>query len=367
MRPRCRLCGSASNVVAQSLEVCGLCIRRRPKEARPYLDNAHRRSRRHFGLPPTPPMDPDGVPCRLCVNACRLARGGIGYCGLRRHSDRSQGRVNAAYGKLSWYSDPLPTNCVGDWVCAGGTGAGFPSYAHCPGPEYGFTNLAVFFHACSFNCLYCQNWSYRQHTLTAQTTSVDELIADVDDRTACICYFGGDPTPQLPYAIRAARRALRQANGGILRFCWETNGSMNVRLLDAIMNLAIASGGCVKFDLKAWDDNIHLALTGVTNRQTLSNFQRAARSAGRRARPPSLIASTLMVPGYVDAQEIAGLARFIASVDPSIPYTLLAFQPQFYMADLPRDTAASADRCLKAAHEAGLKNVRIGNRALLKT
>jgi len=63
-------------------------------------------------------------------------------------------------GKLSWYHDPLPTNCVADWVCSGGTGAGYPKYAHCPGPELGYSNLAVFFHACTFNCLYCQNWHF---------------------------------------------------------------------------------------------------------------------------------------------------------------------------------------------------------------
>jgi pyruvate formate lyase activating enzyme len=140
---------------------------------------------------------------------------------------------------------------------------------------------------------------------------------------------------------------------------------MNARLLDKIMDLAIISGGCVKFDLKAWDDHIHMALTGVSNRQTLANFKRAAQAAGQRSEPPALIASTLMVPGYVDAEEIASLAQFIASVDPEIPYALLAFQPQFYLSDLTRCTDADADKCLQAVYAAGLKNVRIGNRALL--
>jgi len=79
--------------------------------------------------------------------------------------------VSSARDKLSWYHDPLPTNCVGDWVCAGGTGAGFPEYAHSPGPEHGYSNLAVFFHACSFNCLYCQNWTFLQHWGLDKTTS----------------------------------------------------------------------------------------------------------------------------------------------------------------------------------------------------
>jgi pyruvate formate lyase activating enzyme len=273
--------------------------------------------------------------------------------------------VDAAHGNLSWYKDPLPTNCVGDWVCAGGTGAGFPRHAHCRGPEYGYHNLAVFFHACSFNCLFCQNWSYRQRALTSERSSVGALVADVDEKTACICYFGGDPTPQMPFSIRAAKRARMKSNGKILRLCWETNGSMNVRLLDKIMDLAVISGGCVKFDLKAWDDSVHRALTGVTNRQTLANFKRAAQAAGQRSEPPALIASTLLVPGYVDVEEVANLAQFIASVDPDIPYALLAFQPQFYLADLPLGTEAYAEKCFHASKAAGLNNVRIGNRALL--
>jgi pyruvate formate lyase activating enzyme len=362
----CHICGTTSAFVAKVLGVCGPCIREYPEKAMLLTMKAHRRSRERFGLPVTPPMDSGGVSCKLCVNNCRIVRGARGYCGLRRIKGETGVYVDAAHGKLTWYMDPLPTNCVGDWVCAGGTGAGFPLHAHCPGPEYGHNNLAVFFHACSFNCLYCQNWSYRQHTLTSEKNSVGALVADVDHRTACICYFGGDPTPQLPFSIRASKRALIKAKGRILRLCWETNGSMNDRLLDKMMELAIKSGGCVKFDLKAWDDNIHKALTGVTNRQTLANFKRAAQAARQRPVPPALIASTLMVPGYVDVEEVANLAKFIASVDPDIPYALLAFQPHFYLSDLPLVSETYADRCLQAANAAGLKNVRIGNRALLQ-
>jgi pyruvate formate lyase activating enzyme len=72
-----------------------------------------------------------------------------------------------------------------------------------------------------------------------------------------------------------------------------------------------------------------------------------------------------MVPGYVDVEEVANLAQFIASVDPDIPYALLAFQPQFYLADLPLGTEAYAEKCFHASKAAGLNNVRIGNRALL--
>ena len=57
---------------------------------------------------------------------------------------------------------------------------------------------------------------------------------------------------------------------------------MHQGLLDEIMDMALETGGCIKFDLKAWSDDVHTALTGVTNRRTLENFARAV--VRRRAR-----------------------------------------------------------------------------------
>jgi len=301
----------------------------------------------------------------MCVNECRIPENGIGYCGVRENRGGRLTGASASEGKLSWYHDPLPTNCVADWVCPGGTGAGYPAFARCPGPEAGYSNLAVFFHACSFNCLFCQNWHYRYQTLKPKTTPVDALVADVDDRTSCICYFGGDPAPQLPYSLRASRRARDRRKKEILRICWETNGSMSENLLDEMIELAMVSGGCIKFDLKAWDDNVHRALTGVTNARTFRNLSRAAKRIPERTVPPLLVASTLLVPGYVDAEEVGGIARFLVSLDRRIPYSLLAFRPHFFLSDLPRTPGDQARECHRAARDAGLLNVRIGNVHLL--
>ena len=215
-----------------------------------------------------------------------MADAETGYCGLRRNRKGRLAGVSAGSAKLSWYHDFLPTNCVADWVCPGGTGAGYPEYAHRRGAEIGFKNLAVFFQACSFNCLFCQNHHFRNETFTAPFRSVDKLVADLDERTSCICYFGGDPSPQMPFSLKAAKQAREKAAGRILRICWETNGSVDPGLLDQMMDMAIDSGGCVKFDLKARDPSLHLALTGVSNERTLANFARAAATISRRPAPP---------------------------------------------------------------------------------
>jgi len=296
----------------------------------------------------------------MCRNECRIADGAFGYCGIRANQKGRLVGGTPEAAAVSWYDDPLPTNCVADWVCPGGTGAGYPRWAYRDGPEHGYVNLAVFYEACSFDCLFCQNWHYREGARKPRHTS-DELAAAVLPQTACICFFGGDPTCQLPHALAASKSARDGNPGRILRICWETNGSMDPALLDRMLDLSLGSGGCVKFDLKVLDGKLHKALCGVDNRRTLENFARAARRTGERPDPPLVVASTLLVPEYVDTTEVEAIASFIAKLDPSIPYALLAFHGDFLMRDLPATSRTQAERCLGAAEAAGLTRVRIGN------
>ena len=201
--------------------------------------------------------------------------------------------------------------------------------------------------------------------MVSQPQSADQLATAVDHRTACVCYFGGDPTPQLFHALKASELALSRNRDRILRICWETNGSMNPTLLKRMVDLSVQSGGCVKFDLKAYNENLHKAICGVSNQQTLENFTWVSEQRTQRPDPPLLIASTLLVPGYVDAHEVGKIATFIASLDPAIPYSLLAFYPHFYMPDFPTTSRKHAEECQQTAIDTGLKNVHIGNLHLL--
>lgn len=348
---QCSICGKTSPLIASTLAACANCIRAHHTEALPRIRKAHAETRREFGLPAGPPSTAEGTRCPICVNECLIGEGERGFCGLRTNEN---GRLVHLAGKpsagmLSWYYDPLPTNCVADWVCEGHA-------------KRGYKNLAVFYEACSFNCLFCQNWHYRKaRPVPGNLMSAEELAGAADARTFCVCYFGGDPTPQMPHALAVSRLLARRG----VRVCWETNGSMHPKLLDQAVKLSLETGGCVKFDLKAWDENLHLALTGVSNQRTLENFARAATYIPQRQHPPLVVASTLLVPGYVDVEEVEHIAAFIASLDPTIPYSLLGFFPHFYIHDLPRTSVRHAEEAMQAARDAGLMNVRIGNRHLL--
>jgi pyruvate formate lyase activating enzyme len=104
-------------------------------------------------------------------------------------------------------------------------------------------------------------------------------------------------------------------------------------------------------------------LTGVSNSQTLQNFASLARRLESADVP--CFAPARFVPGYVDLEEIHGLARFIAALNPEIPYSLLGFYPQFVMNDLPVTSRDFAFQAQDAAQAAGLKRVRLGNLHLL--
>ena len=364
---RCISCGQESPLISSTLGVCLSCIRDRFSEVAGHIEAVHQKTRQEFSLPLSPPKNPEGIPCPICVNACRIGPGEQGYCGIRENRENKLKGGGPEGALLSWYFDSLPTNCVADWVCPGGTGAGFPKFALKNGPEYGYKNLAVFYQACTFNCLFCQNWHFRQGASSGNRRSAEELARAVDGRTSCICYFGGDPTAQVRHSLAASRLALAQNKGRILRICWETNGSMSRALLRQMAQIALSSGGCIKFDLKAGSEELALALCGVTRKRTWENFAYLAEAARERPHPPFLIASTLLVPGYIDEAEVAKIASFIASLNPEIPYSLLAFHPHFYMSDLPSTSRNHAFRAQATAEEAGLKRVKIGNIHLLSS
>ncbi|RLF04009.1 MAG: hypothetical protein DRJ60_07735 [Thermoprotei archaeon] len=83
-----------------------------------------------------------------------------------------------------------------------------------------------------------------------------------------------------------------------------------------------------------------------------------------RPDPPILTATTLLVPGYVTADEVEKIAEFIASLNPEIPYSLLVFHPDHYMNDMPITPRKQVEECLNAAKR-HLKRIHVGNIHLL--
>lgn len=264
--------------------------------------------------------------CKLCANECKE----IALCG------------KPFYGNLTYYEDPLPTNCCNSWFCNGSKLSG--------------TNLAVFYYGCNFDCVFCQNWSHKN--VNQNFVSLEELLQAVNQkRVKCICHFGGSPEPQLPFALKFSRKALELRED--IMICWEWNGAGNSALALKSAELSSKSKGTVKFDLKAFSEPLHLLLTGRSPERVRKNFE----LIGERF-PEVLSATTLLVPYYVDEIEIEGIASFIASISEEIPYSLLVFHPDYRLTDLPVTPREQVMRCYKTAKK-HLRNVNIGNLHLL--
>jgi len=370
---KCVICGHGE--AADILGVCLSCIRESPKDAEILIRKAHRLAREPYSLPPEIPRssDPRARRCVLCSNECIIAPGEVGYCGVRKNLGDRIGSPFPGQGLLMTYEDLLPTNCCASWFCPGSLAL--------PGEMK--VNVAVFFYGCNFDCLFCQNESHRQLRLPP-LVSLDAFVSRVksNPKAECVCYFGGSPEPQLPFALRASKRLVElldegdgTEDGGFVdkssrrgkalpRICWEWNGCGNPALVRRATELSFQSGGVVKFDLKAFDENLSLALSGVSNRRAFENFEMIAENFFDDRDAPIITATTLLVPGYVDEVEVERIAEFISGLSSEIPYSLLIFHPDFCMRDLTITPRSQAARCLEAAKK-HLNRVYLGNKQML--
>ncbi len=361
--------------VSDTIGVCSRCLREKPREALRIAMEPHYHSRRRLRLPLDPPRG-SGLKCSLCVNECTIPEGGYGYCGVRRVVNGVLGYRQGRSLLVYTYLDPHPTNCVAEPLCPATTSRGYPKYTRTPGVERGYYNLAVFAYGCTLDCLFCQNWEHKtalaDESWRLHVKPLDDFVEEsLNPYVTCICYFGGDPTPQIPLILEASKRIVEEARerNQVKRICWETNGLQSPAVMREMARLSLETGGIVKIDWKAWTPSIYQALTGVDGWKAVErlkeNVKVVANMMSERDEPPLLVVSILLVPGYVDVEEVRGIASYIASVDERIPIVLLAFHPDYMLQDLPPTSRQHALKAIEAVREAGVREVYLGNEWLL--
>ncbi|ABN69519.1 Radical SAM domain protein [Staphylothermus marinus F1] len=371
---KCRICGRENILVSDTIGVCVDCLRKYPEKALPIALEAHRRSRYRFGLPPVTPTDHGGIKCSICGRGCIIGNSKRGYCGVRLNKDNQLVNITGSPWIATglYYYDPHPTNCVAYPVCPAVTGRGYPKYALSPKGERGYYNIAVFYGACNMDCLYCQNWEYRKMASQGKPfLSIEDLVNSVNEKTTCVCFFGGDPGPWSIHAIEASRRMIEKARrigNKVFRICWETNGLWNPYILRKAVEISLETGGIVKIDFKAWSPEVYIALTGIEPEHVeliRKNIKLVAEYFDQRPDPPLLVVSTLLVPGYIDDYEIDNMTRYIAEINNEIPYVFLGFHPDYELIDLPRTSWKHALRAVEIARRNGLRRVYVENQWLL--
>ena len=123
-----------------------------------------------------------------------------------------------------------------------------------------------------------------------------------------VFFMGAEPAtdPKLPRLAEALHQEFKSHN--ILL----TNGFKltNLEHIDEVV-----------FSIKAVTDSLHRHYTGKSNKKTLVNFVSLYHSGVK------LRAESVLIPEYIDYPEIENIARFISTVDQSIPYRIDAYIP----------------------------------------
>lgn len=119
------------------------------------------------------------------------------------------------------------------------------------------------------------------------------------------------------------------------------------------------SGGIVKIDWKAWTPSIYQALTGVNGWRVVERLKNNVKIiynlGSERGNPPVLVIGILVIPHYIDYDEVYGIASYIGSISDEIPMVLLAFHPYHIT------SWRQMNQVIRAVKDAGIKNLYIGN------
>lgn len=156
---------------------------------------------------------------------------------------------------------------------------------------------------CMWRCRYCHNpdtWTMRNGMLVPIAKATEELRKyrhGLKVMNGGFTLSGGEPLMQHRFALKLLTAAKEMG----IHTALDTNGYYGEKVSDAELEQV----DLVLLDLKAWDAERHVALTGMDNAPTLD----FARRLGARRRP--VWVRYVLVPGLTDDfDDIANIARF---------------------------------------------------------
>lgn len=226
------------------------------------------------------------------------------------------------------------------------------SWVDGPGNRY-----VLFLQGCNFDCTACHN----PHTIPlatprARVVTVPEVLTDVrrvHRFLAGITVSGGEATLQ-PDFVHALFEAVKGDDDlGHLTTFVDTNGSAPLEVWDRL--LPVADGFMV--DLKAFDDEVHLRLTGTSNAPVLASIRHLA-AHGRLYE-----VRLLLVPGINDgADQLRRTADWLLGVDPAMRVKVIGFRRHGVRAaarEWPEPTEAQRVAWRAALESAGVRDLAL--------
>lgn len=275
-------------------------------------------------------FEPEGgsVACSLCRRRCLIAPDRVGACRVRLNE---AGRLVLPFAGLASAVavDPIEKK---------------PLYHFLPGSRV----LSVGYLGCNMRCPFCQNHGISQSVDSPTEAVSPRGLVEAARRASCpsIAHTYSEPLVHAEFVAACMEEARAAGLFNVL----VTNGQAQAEAARDVLGLCDAAN----VDLKAWDRSFYSGELGGDLDETL-DFIRIAFGLGVRVE-----VTTLVIPGKNDDDaQIDGIASFIASLSPDIPYHLSAYRPMYRYA-IPA-TPASAVRRLADVARARLRYVYAGN------
>jgi pyruvate formate lyase activating enzyme len=276
----------------------------------------------------------DKVRCHLCNHRCLIGESKRGICTVREN--RGGVLYSLVYDKaISVNIDPIEKK---------------PLFHFYPGTDiYSIATVG-----CNFRCLHCQNYSISQmprdeNRIIGRDLPPEEIVEEVKKYNCkSIAYTYTEPTVFYEYAYDTAKLAHREG----IKNVFVTNGYISEEALREIRPYLDAAN----IDLKGFTEKFYQKVCGARLRPVLDNIK-LYKEMGIW-----IEVTTLIIPTLNDSEEqLKGIAEFIASVDPSIPWHVTQFHPEYKLMSLPRTPLEILRRAREIGIEAGLEYVYEGN------
>ena len=275
------------------------------------------------------------VICGLCNHHCHIKEGKRGICGVRENQG---GKLySLVYGRLVAENvDPIEKK---------------PLFNFLPGSR-SFSIATV---GCNFQCLHCQNADISQYPHLHHGEIVgDERRAEsvvdyaVRENCASISYTYVEPTIFYEFAYDCSVLAHERQ----LKNVFVSNGFMTS---EVTRHLAGVLDG-INIDINGFTDDFYKKVCKARLQPVLDNVK-LMHELGVWVET-----TTLIIPGLNDSpEELRGIAKFIKSVSPAIPWHVTAFYPTYKMMDRPPTPVSTLRQAREIGLEEGLRFVYEGN------
>jgi pyruvate formate lyase activating enzyme len=275
------------------------------------------------------------VECFLCNHRCQIVPPKFGTCGVRQN--REGKLYTHVFGEvIAAHVDPIEKK---------------PLYHFLPKT----TSFSIATIGCNFRCPYCQNWQISQvskrrgGSLAGHKLLPKEVVSQAKSHGCqSISYTYTEPTIFYEYAYETSKLAKEEGLANV----FVTNGYMTSEALESINPYLDACN----VDLKSFREEFYKDFCRAHLEPVLDSIRLMKKLH------IWVEITTLIIPGENDGEEeLSQIARFIAKLDPDIPWHISRFHPNYEFTDRNATPLDTLRKAFSIGKKEGLRYIYIGN------